>query len=280
MMVNFLSWTGGTWMPILRPRSMLPPSSVQRAPPSLFSPWLPLALRAVHPMALPTVSLCCRRRAAAAGAAAGGAATGSVGTILERIHVQRLKDFAATKAVPGISQRDLDIALSLHLAPPLINFPERLQRHASRGLPGVMAEMKRASPSKGDIDPTAHAGVRRLHMHEAAPASSACSPSPSGSRAPSTISLARRAVDNMPIARHPEKDFIVDTYQIAEARLAGATLFCSSWPCSPTNISGSSTTTVSAWAWEPLVEVNNPEEMTRAIRLGAKVVRCQQPQLA
>ncbi len=125
MMVNFLSWTGGSWD--ANPQAKVDAAAIERAE-STTEP--------VLAMAAPGAAAATAGTAKDQPAAPVAAATGSVGTILERIHVQRLKDIAATKAVLGFSQRDLDISLSLHLAPPLINFPERLQRHASRGLPG------------------------------------------------------------------------------------------------------------------------------------------------
>lgn len=263
MMVNFLSWSGGTWD--ANPQAKVDAAAIERAE-STTEPVLAMANDggAAAPASAP----------AANGSAPAPAATASVGTILERIHVQRLKDIAATKAVPGFSQRDLDIALSLHLAPPLINFPERLQRHAARGLPGVMAEMKRASPSKGDIDPTAHAGAQALAYARGGASVISVLTEPKWFKGTiHDLSLARRAVDNLPdrpaILR---KDFIVDTYQIAEARLAGAdTVLLIVAMLTDEHLKQLYDYSV-ALGMEPLVEVNNPEEMTRALRLGAKVV--------
>ncbi|SPO32351.1 probable anthranilate synthase component II [Ustilago trichophora] len=279
MMVNFLSWTGGTWD--ANPQAKVDAAAIERAE-STTEPVLAMAstdaaagAAVLLPVLLPVLLLLPPAAAAAAAAAATGtAATGSVGTILERIHVQRLKDIAATKAVLGFSQRDLDIALSLHLAPPLINFPERLQRHAARGLPGVMAEMKRASPSKGDIDPTAHAGAQALAYARGGASVISVLTEPKWFKGTiHDLSLARRAVDHLPdrpaILR---KDFIVDTYQIAEARLAGAdTVLLIVAMLTDQHLKQLYDYSLSL-GMEPLVEVNNPEEMNRALRLGAKVV--------
>ena len=270
MMVNFLSWTGGTWD--ANPQAKVDAAAIERAE-STTEPVLAMAATDAAATANGDAN---GRLAPASGAAsaATAATTGSVGTILERIHVQRLKDIAATKAIPGFSQRDLDISLSLHLAPPLINFPERLQRHASRGLPGVMAEMKRASPSKGDIDPTAHAGAQALAYARGGASVISVLTEPKWFKGTvHDLSLARRAVDNLPdrpaILR---KDFIVDTYQIAEARLAGAdTVLLIVAMLTDEHLKQLYDYSVSL-GMEPLVEVNNPDEMTRALKLGAKVV--------
>lgn len=249
MMVNFLSWTGGSWED--NPQANVDAAAIQRAE-STTEPVLAMA----------------------AAGSANGTATASVGTILEQIHIQRLKDIAAVKALPGFAQRDLDIALSLHLAPPQISFPDRLQRHAAAGLPGVMAEMKRASPSKGDIDPDAHAGAQALAYARGGASVISVLTEPKWFKGSlHDLSLARKAVDNLPdrpaILR---KDFIVDTYQIAEARLAGAdTVLLIVAMLSDEHLKNLYDYSLSL-GMEPLVEVNNTEEMARAIKLGARVV--------
>ncbi|KDN39846.1 IGPS-domain-containing protein [Tilletiaria anomala UBC 951] len=195
-------------------------------------------------------------------------------TILQRIHAQRLKDIAATKAQPGFSQRDLDIALAMHLAPPQISFPQRLIRNAERRLPGVMAEMKRASPSKGDIDPLAHAGAQAAAYAKGGASVISVLTEPKWFKGTlHDLSLARRAIDSMQdrpaILR---KDFIVDTYQIAEARLAGADtvlLIVAMLEDAQLQVLYEYSCSL---GMEPLVEVNNLEEMQRALKLGAKVI--------
>ncbi|EPQ30788.1 uncharacterized protein PFL1_01689 [Pseudozyma flocculosa PF-1] len=262
MMANFLSWTGGTWDQ--NPQAGITAQDVQQAE-ATTEPVLAMGAAGAGAAA-----------AAATAAAPNGAppATGAVGTILERIHAQRLKDIAATKAVPGFSQRDLDIALSLHLAPPQIDFPARLTRNAAQGLPGVMAEMKRASPSKGDIDPTAHAGAQALAYARGGASVISVLTEPKWFKGTlHDLSLARRAIDNLPdrpaILR---KDFIIDTYQIAEARLAGADTVL----LIVAMLTDAQLKTLYDYSvrlgMEPLVEVNNPDEMNRALAIGAKVV--------
>ncbi|KAK0550750.1 anthranilate synthase / indole-3-glycerol phosphate synthase [Tilletia horrida] len=205
-------------------------------------------------------------------------------TILDRIHVQRLKDIAATKSLPGFSQADLELSLSLHLAPPLINFPARLLAHSARGggaarginLPGVMAEMKRASPSKGDIDPHAHAGRQALSYALAGASTISVLTEPTWFKGTlHDLSLARRAIDHLGPQRPAilRKDFIVDTYQIAEARLAGAdTVLLIVAMLSDAHLKELYDYSTKL-GMEPLVEVNNSAEMTRALDVvGAKVI--------
>jgi anthranilate synthase/indole-3-glycerol phosphate synthase/phosphoribosylanthranilate isomerase len=199
---------------------------------------------------------------------------GAAGTILERIHIQRLKDIEEAKAIPGFSPQDLDTALEMNLAPPLIKFAARLTANAHLGLPGIMAEMKRASPSKGNIDADAHAGAQALaYARGGADVISVLTEPKWFKGTLNDLSLARKAVDGM--ANRPailRKDFIVDTYQIKEARLAGAdTLLLIVAMLDDAHLKTLYDYSVSL-GMEPLVEVNNPEEMKRALAIGAKVV--------
>ncbi|PWN51698.1 putative to anthranilate synthase component II [Violaceomyces palustris] len=258
MLANFLSWTGPTWAD--NPQALIDEAAVKKAEASRDTNLAMNSSGGPSSFAGPSASAT--------------KPTGAVGTILERIHEQRLKDIAAAKAVPGFSQRDLDIALSMHLCPPQINFPARLTAHASKGLPGVMAEMKRASPSKGDIDPNAHAGAQALAYARGGASVISVLTEPKWFKGTlNDLSLARKAIDNLP--NRPailRKDFIVDTYQIAEARLAGAdTVLLIVAMLTDTQLKSLYDYSVSL-GMEPLVEVNNPEEMKRALDLGSKVI--------
>src|ERR1700760_1719884 len=83
-------------------------------------------------------------------------------TILEKIYAKRAHDVELAKQTPGTTPEDISRLLSMHLAPPLVPFVDRLRRNPSNVLseskdsPSVslMAEIKRASPSKGAIPPT------------------------------------------------------------------------------------------------------------------------------
>jgi len=273
MFRNFLSWTSGEWEG--NPQARIDENAKRQAE-STREPTLAMNGEGAG-------------KAAAVGGAAAGAGLigavvanstsasgkdGSVGTILERIHVQRLKDIAHSKSLPGLSPADLLRSLALHLAPPLIDFPSRLTAYAASGLPGVMAEMKRASPSKGDIDPLAHAGFQALSYAKGGASVISVLTEPKWFKGSlNDLRLARDAVASLP--NRPallRKDFIVDTYQIVEARLAGAdTVLLIVAMLEDVLLKELYDYSVSL-GMEPLVEVNNPEEMNRALAIGAKVV--------
>ena len=79
-------------------------------------------------------------------------------SILTRIYAQRVKDVQAAKEIAGQTMEDLEKLLQLHVAPPLQDVVARI-RHQT---PALLAEVKRASPSKGNIDVTANAAKQAL----------------------------------------------------------------------------------------------------------------------
>src|SRR5947207_5055455 len=142
-------------------------------------------------------------------------------SILEKIHRQRLIDIEALKSIPGLTPADLQLNYSLNLAPPQISFPDRLARTS----PALMAEIKRASPSKGDIDITANAPSQALKYATSGASVISIVTEPTWFKGSlDDMRNVRRALDSLGESRPAvlRKDFIVDKYQILEARLAGA----------------------------------------------------------
>ncbi|MDA1183262.1 MAG: indole-3-glycerol phosphate synthase TrpC [Acidobacteria bacterium] len=137
------------------------------------------------------------------------------------------------------------------------------------GRVNVIAECKRRSPSKGvlaaDYDPAAIAG--RYERGGAAAISVLTEPTFFDGALEHLVAV-REAV-TLPLLR---KDFIVDEYQLLEARAAGADaiLLIVAALDQPT------LTRLQARAWKlglaALVEVHDDEELTRAIDAGARVI--------
>lgn len=195
----------------------------------------------------------------------------SLPTILNRIHAQRLEDVADVSAVPATTPANISKSLSLHACPSLISFVDRVK---STPHTAVMAEIKRASPSKGDIAPTASAPEQALKYALAGASVISVLTEPKWFKGSLVDMLAvRNAVDSIP--NRPailRKDFIVSTYQIDEARLYGAdTVLLIVAMLEPTLLKELYTYSVSI-GMEPLVEVNNPAELDIALELGSKVI--------
>jgi anthranilate synthase / indole-3-glycerol phosphate synthase / phosphoribosylanthranilate isomerase len=193
-------------------------------------------------------------------------------TILEKICAQRQKDVEQSKATPGTKPEDLKTILSMKLAPSQISFVDRLK--ASETKPALMAEVKRASPSKGPIAMNTVAAQQALTYALAGASVISVLTEPTWFKGSLLdMRLARQAVDNLP--HRPailRKDFIIDEYQIDEARMHGAdTVLLIVATLSETRLHELYAHSLSL-GMEPLVEVNNAKEMEIALKLGAKVI--------
>jgi anthranilate synthase/indole-3-glycerol phosphate synthase/phosphoribosylanthranilate isomerase len=191
-------------------------------------------------------------------------------TILEKIYAQRLKDVTAAKSTPGTTESNLSTLLSLHLSPPLIPLVRRLKVRR----PALMAEIKRASPSKGNISLTTNTAQQAIAYALAGASVISVLTEPTWFKGSLfDMRLARQAVDSLPdrpaILR---KDFILDEYQIAEARLHGADTVLLIVAMLPSDRLQALYAYSLSLGMEPLVEVNNAQEMERALELGAKVI--------
>jgi anthranilate synthase/indole-3-glycerol phosphate synthase/phosphoribosylanthranilate isomerase len=195
----------------------------------------------------------------------------SLPTILNQIQAQRLLDVQTASASPSSTPANLLTSLSLHTAPPLINFLDRLN---STPHTAVMAEIKRASPSKGDIASLTSAPAQALRYALAGASVISVLTEPKWFKGSLTdMLLVRQALDSLP--NRPailRKDFILSTYQIDEARLHGAdTVLLIIAMLEPDLLRELYLYSISL-GMEPLVEVNNPTELSLALDIGAKVI--------
>ena len=135
--------------------------------------------------------------------------------ILKRIIATKHAEVRRDRALRPESQlRDAILAQA-----PVRNFEGALRRTIAGELPAVIAEVKKASPSKGvlraDFDPAAIAADYAAH---GATCLSVLTDRDYFQGAPEYL-VAARAACTLPVLR---KDFIVDSYQISEARALGA----------------------------------------------------------
>ncbi|KAI8384991.1 indole-3-glycerol phosphate synthase-domain-containing protein [Radiomyces spectabilis] len=195
---------------------------------------------------------------------------GGVPSILSRIHTQRLQDIQAAKETPGQSQADLEKLLAMHVAPPLKDFVARLRQSK----PALMAEVKRASPSKGNIDISANAAEQALKYALAGASVISVLTEPKWFRGSlNDMRQVREALSTL--TNRPcilRKDFIVDRYQILEARVYGADTVLLIVAMLSDELLRDLYSYAKSLGMEPLVEVNNVEEMARANAIGAKVI--------
>jgi indole-3-glycerol phosphate synthase len=187
-------------------------------------------------------------------------ATINMASILDKIFAAKREELTARmKAVPPN-----EIAAEAGRAPAPRSFVEALRARK----PAIIAEVKRASPSKGDILPGLDpAAVARDYAAAGAAAISVLTDRHfKGSLA--DLRAVRAAVD-VPLLR---KDFIFDPYQIYEARAAGADCIL----LIAAMIAEADLRSLAALAHElrmaALVEVHNPAEFAIVQRCGAELI--------
>ncbi|HWA14756.1 MAG TPA: indole-3-glycerol phosphate synthase TrpC [Burkholderiales bacterium] len=135
--------------------------------------------------------------------------------ILEKIlAVKRDEVATAKKALPEAALRD-----AVKAAPPLRDFAGALRNRVDAGKPAVIAEVKKASPSRGvlrtDFDPDA---IARSYEKHGAACLSVLTDVQFFQGSPAYLQRARAATA-LPALR---KDFMIDPYQVLEARSWGA----------------------------------------------------------
>jgi indole-3-glycerol phosphate synthase len=150
--------------------------------------------------------------------------------------------------------------------PPARNFAQALR---AAGRLTCIAEFKRRSPSKGWIQRDADvARVAAAYREGGAAAMSVLTDTPFFGGTLDDLRLAR-ASTGLPILR---KDFVIDPYQVAEARAAGADavllIVAALGDLELRNLLAETR----RWGMEAVVETHDAEEVARAISAGARVV--------
>jgi indole-3-glycerol phosphate synthase len=188
--------------------------------------------------------------------------------VLAKICADKREHIAARKRAISPSEITASAEGRNRIDPPR-GFAKKLEQVVAAGKFGLIAEIKRASPSKGliraDFDPPA---LARAYREGGASCISVLTDHPYFQGEDGFLSAVRSTVD-LPLLR---KDFMLDPYQIYESRALGADCILLIMAALEDSQAAELAALADDLGMDSLVEVHDAAELDRALKLDAKLI--------
>ena len=185
--------------------------------------------------------------------------------ILQRIVAVKREEVARARSACDL----VTLGRQALAAPPPRGFAAALRAKLVAGEPAVIAEVKKASPSKGVLrEHFVPADIARSYEAGGAACLSVLTDEPFFQGCAAYLQQARAAC-SLPVLR---KDFLIDPYQVVEARAMGADCILLIAACLEDGLMAELEACATELGLDVLVEVHDGAELDRALRLKTPLI--------